>query len=128
MRPRLLPGAPSCSRLPQEVASGPPAGFTLTETKGDTLLTLSKQHGQETVEVDVLVNEQVGAARLCCRWLPPLDRQPFDRRGMARGCCTASSWTAAVFPLAGAACTTVPDGREAAPAGSPARRACRQND
>ncbi|PSC74310.1 mitochondrial glyco [Micractinium conductrix] len=45
---------------PPEVASGPPAGFTLTETKGDTLLTLSKQHGQETVEVDVLVNEQPG--------------------------------------------------------------------
>lgn len=45
----------------QELASGPPAGFELVETEGDTLLTLTKQQGGEVVRVDVMVNDQVGA-------------------------------------------------------------------
>lgn len=45
---------------PQEVSAGPPAGFTLTESRGDTLMTLTKQHGGETITVDVMVNDQVG--------------------------------------------------------------------
>lgn len=43
----------------QEVAGGPPAGFTLTEAKGDTLMSLSKEHRGERVTVNVMVNEQV---------------------------------------------------------------------
>ncbi|KAL4427157.1 hypothetical protein ABPG77_001161 [Micractinium sp. CCAP 211/92] len=43
---------------PPEVSAGPPAGFTLTESRGDTLMTLTKQHGGETVTVDVMVNDQ----------------------------------------------------------------------
>ena len=39
----------------QELAAGPPAGFTLTESKGDTLMSLSKQHGGERVTIDVMV-------------------------------------------------------------------------
>ncbi|KAL4459170.1 hypothetical protein ABPG75_014035 [Micractinium tetrahymenae] len=43
---------------PPEVCAGPPAGFTLTESRGDTLMTLTKKHGAETVTVDVMVNDQ----------------------------------------------------------------------
>lgn len=43
----------------QEVSAGPPAGFTLTEARGDTLMTLTKRHGGETVTIDVMVNDQV---------------------------------------------------------------------
>ena len=42
----------------QELAAGPPAPFTLTETRGDTLLTLTRQFGAETINVDVMVNDQ----------------------------------------------------------------------
>lgn len=43
---------------PPEVSAGPPAGFTLTEARGDTLMTLTKRHGGETVTIDVMVNDQ----------------------------------------------------------------------
>ena len=44
---------------PEELAQGPPEPFTLTETKGDTLLTLTRSYGSdETVMVDVMVNDQ----------------------------------------------------------------------
>lgn len=42
----------------QELATGPPPPFTLTETRGDTLMTLSRQFGSETINVDVMVNDQ----------------------------------------------------------------------
>jgi hypothetical protein len=44
----------------QELTAGPPGGFTLSDTDGDTLMTLTKSHGGEKVSVDVMVNEQVG--------------------------------------------------------------------
>lgn len=56
-----VPAALLCPDHPQELSGGPPAGFTLTESQGDTLLTLSKDYRGETVTVDVLVNDQVGA-------------------------------------------------------------------
>ena len=42
----------------QELAGGPPSPFTLTETRGDTLMSLSGQFGNETINVDVMVNDQ----------------------------------------------------------------------
>lgn len=44
--------------VPEELAAGPPAGFALTETRGDTLMSLAKEHGKERVTVDVMVNDQ----------------------------------------------------------------------
>lgn len=43
---------------PEELAAGPPAGFSLTETDGDTLMSLSKEHKGERVTIDVMVNDQ----------------------------------------------------------------------
>lgn len=43
---------------PPEIASGPPAPFKLTESPGDTLLTLSRSFNAETVNVDLHVNNQ----------------------------------------------------------------------
>lgn len=43
---------------PEELAAGPPAGFTLTESKGDTLMSLSKDFRGETLTVDIMVNDQ----------------------------------------------------------------------
>lgn len=43
---------------PEEIASGPPNGFTLTESSGDTLMTLSKNYKDEAVLVDIIVNDQ----------------------------------------------------------------------
>jgi hypothetical protein len=49
----------SFSIFKQELAGGPPSPFTLTETRGDTLMSLSRQFGQnETINVDVMVNDQ----------------------------------------------------------------------
>jgi len=43
----------------QELAGGPPRPFTLTETRGDTIMSLSRSFGsEETVTVDVMVDEQ----------------------------------------------------------------------
>lgn len=43
---------------PAEVAGGPPAPFKLEESPGDTLLTLSRSFGAETVKIDLHVNNQ----------------------------------------------------------------------
>jgi hypothetical protein len=44
---------------PEELAGGPPSPFTLTETRGDTLMSLSRQFGSnETINIDVMVNDQ----------------------------------------------------------------------
>lgn len=43
---------------PEELAGGPPAPFTLTETKGDTLMTLAREYKGEQVAVEVMVNDQ----------------------------------------------------------------------
>lgn len=43
---------------PEAVARGPPAPFTLRENAGDTMLTLSRAYGAETVNVDLHVNNQ----------------------------------------------------------------------
>ena len=45
-------------KQPEELSGGPPAPFTLTESKGDTLMTLTRSYGSETISVDVMVNEQ----------------------------------------------------------------------
>ena len=43
----------------EEVQRGPPEPFTLTEAKGDTLMTLTRAYGNgETVMVDVMTNDQ----------------------------------------------------------------------
>jgi hypothetical protein len=48
----------------QELSGGPPSPFTLTESRGDTLLTLrATRAGGETVEVDAWVSEQVSRNR-----------------------------------------------------------------
>ena len=45
--------------LLHELAGGPPSPFTLTETRGDTLMSLSRQFGSnETINIDVMVNDQ----------------------------------------------------------------------
>ena len=63
--PSLVPSlSPPHRRHPtspptQELAGGPPAPFTLTETRGDTLMTLTRSFGaDETVTIDVAVNDQ----------------------------------------------------------------------
>ncbi len=63
---------PALCALPiaQELSGGPPAGFTLTESKGDTLMSLSKDFRGEKVAVDVMVNDQVRCA-LPFSVLPP---------------------------------------------------------
>lgn len=43
----------------QEVISGPPEGWQLTETPGDTHMTLKKTHGSEKIQIDLMVNDQV---------------------------------------------------------------------
>jgi complement component 1 Q subcomponent-binding protein len=43
---------------PQEIASGPPAPFTLTEEPADTLLTLKRTFQGEEIAVDLHVNNQ----------------------------------------------------------------------
>jgi complement component 1 Q subcomponent-binding protein len=43
---------------PQEIASGPPAPFTLTEEPADTLLTLKRTFQGEDIAVDLHVNNQ----------------------------------------------------------------------
>lgn len=45
-------------KQPEELLGGPPAPFTLTESKGDTLMTLTRSYGTETISVDVMVNDQ----------------------------------------------------------------------
>eukprot|EP00890_Picochlorum_soloecismus_P002961 jgi/Picsp_1/3666/NSC_06503-R1_protein len=45
-------------KQPEELLGGPPAPFTLTESKGDTLMTLTRSYGTETLSVDVMVNDQ----------------------------------------------------------------------
>jgi hypothetical protein len=45
-------------KQPEELSGGPPAPFTLTESKGDTLMTLTRSYGSETISVDVMVNDQ----------------------------------------------------------------------
>ena len=47
--------------LPQEVANGPPEGWQLTETPGDTHMTLKKTSGSEKLQIDLMVNDQVRA-------------------------------------------------------------------
>lgn len=55
-----LPCCALCARpVAQELSGGPPAGFTLTESKGDTLMSLSKDFRGEKVAVDIMVNDQV---------------------------------------------------------------------
>ena len=51
---------PTRTRAPprQELGGGPPTPFTLTESKGDTLLTLTRAYGNEEVRVDVQCNDQ----------------------------------------------------------------------
>lgn len=63
MAPPTRPAAP---RPAQELAAGPPAGFTLTESKGDTLMSLSKDYRGEKVAVDVMVNDQVSWLLTAC--------------------------------------------------------------
>ena len=46
----------------QEVASGPPEGWQLTETPGDTHLTLKKTDGSEKLQIDLMVNDQARTA------------------------------------------------------------------
>ena len=48
--------------LLQEVATGPPEGWQLTETPGDTHLTLKKTQGSEKLQIDLMVNDQVRTA------------------------------------------------------------------
>ncbi|KAL3146728.1 hypothetical protein ABBQ38_014715 [Trebouxia sp. C0009 RCD-2024] len=43
---------------PEEVISGPPEGWQLTETPGDTHMTLKKTHGSEKIQIDLMVNDQ----------------------------------------------------------------------
>lgn len=43
----------------QEVADGPPEPWQLTETPGDTHMTLKRSHGNEKLQIDVMVNNQV---------------------------------------------------------------------
>ena len=68
-RPRRAPTHQHCNPLlaasPQELAAGPPSPFTLTESKGDTLMTLSRDYKGEKVTVELMGNDQVGAG--CCR-------------------------------------------------------------
>lgn len=45
---------------PQELAGGPPGGFKLEETAGDTQLSLTKIFKDEEISVDLMVNNQVG--------------------------------------------------------------------
>jgi hypothetical protein len=49
----------SAYQTPQDVQSGPPEPFSLTEVEGDTLMTLTRQYGDETVCVDIMVNDQL---------------------------------------------------------------------
>lgn len=46
---------------PPEVSPGPPAPFKLTEKDGDTLLTLTRTFNDETINVDLHVNNQPAA-------------------------------------------------------------------
>lgn len=46
---------------PEEIAAGPPAPFKLTETPGDTLITLTRTFKDEEVTVDLHVNNQPAA-------------------------------------------------------------------
>lgn len=43
---------------PEELASGPPPPFTLTESPGDAILTLNSTHGDEAIEIDIAVDDQ----------------------------------------------------------------------
>ena len=43
----------------QEVANGPPEPWQLTETAGDTHMTLTRSHGSEKLQIDLMVNNQV---------------------------------------------------------------------
>lgn len=46
---------------PEQISSGPPAPFKLTDTPGDTLLTLTRQYNGEEINVDLHVNNQPSA-------------------------------------------------------------------
>ncbi len=43
---------------PEQVSGGPPAPFKLTESPGDTLITLSRSHNGEEINIDLHVNNQ----------------------------------------------------------------------
>ncbi|KAL0043316.1 hypothetical protein WJX79_001306 [Trebouxia sp. C0005] len=43
---------------PEEVSAGPPENWQLTETPGDTHMTLTKKNGSETIHIDLMVNDQ----------------------------------------------------------------------
>ncbi|KAJ9527709.1 hypothetical protein QJQ45_025986 [Haematococcus lacustris] len=45
-------------KAPEQVRSGPPAPFVLSEAPGDTMLTLTRTYQGETVSVDLHVNNQ----------------------------------------------------------------------
>ena len=45
----------------QKVQEGPPGDWKLVETPKDTHLTLTRQHGNEKVVLDIMVNDQVGS-------------------------------------------------------------------
>lgn len=55
----LCPHHPPSPRPSQEVAGGPPNGFTLTESQGDRLVALSKENGPETVTVELVAGSEV---------------------------------------------------------------------
>ena len=46
----------------QKVQEGPPGDWKLVESPKDTHLTLTRQHGNEKVVLDIMVNDQVGSA------------------------------------------------------------------
>lgn len=46
---------------PEQIANGPPAPFKLTNTPGDTLLTLTRRYDGEEINVDLHVNNQPSA-------------------------------------------------------------------
>lgn len=103
LQPR--PAAPPSRRPPaaaQELAAGPPAGFTLTESKGDTLMSLAKEHKGERVVVDVMVNDQASGKKnhglYGLRGRPCLQRRSRERMRRSvvlllppLSCCVSSS-------------------------------------
>jgi len=42
----------------EEVSNGPPEPWQLTETAGDTHMTLTRSHGSEKLQIDLMVNNQ----------------------------------------------------------------------
>ena len=58
----------------QEVSTGPPEAWQLTETPGDTHMTLSKTNGSEKLQIDLMVNDQVSVQHqynlspILCSW------------------------------------------------------------